>query len=287
MKPPDLPAVFLCILMFMNDQTNLIRRAEIRDASRLAEILVFSKRVHYRSIFQDDLFSFGRLQVWSVIQDFLARPEILEEYFVYDDGIVKGLIHLKDDEIKELYVDPLFEGQRIGSALMVYALERIFHPRLWVLEGNEPAIGFYKKHGFVFTGDRVPIPESSRYQARMRHTAPAGNPLGKTIRAVIDRPLGSRHPDHPDLVYPVNYGYIPDVSGGDGEEQDVYVLGIDEPIHEFTGTVIAMILREDDVETKWVAAPANIAYTESEIMSKVRFQEQFFHSRIIMNRSVT
>lgn len=271
----------------MNDQTNLIRRAEIRDASRLAEILVFSKRVHYRSIFQDDLFSFGRLQVWSVIQDFLARPEILEEYFVYDDGIVKGLIHLKDDEIKELYVDPLLEGQSIGSALMTFALDRIFHPRLWVLEGNDPAIGFYKKHGFVFTGDRVPIPESSRYQARMRHTAPAGNPLGKIIRAVIDRPLGSRHPDHPDLVYPVNYGYVPEVPGGDGEEQDVYVLGIDEPIHEFIGPVIAMILREDDVESKWVAAPANLSYTESEVMSKVRFQEQFFHSRIIMNRSVT
>ena len=42
---------------------------------------------------------------------------------------------------------------------------------------------------------------------------------------VIDRPLGSAHPQHPDLVYPVNYGYIPNTEAGDLDPIDAYVLG--------------------------------------------------------------
>lgn len=72
--------------------------------------------------------------------------------------------------------------------------------------------------------------------------------IGETVTVTIDRPLGTCHPEHPDLYYPVNYGYIEGVIGGDGEEQDAYVLGVDVPVESFTGTVIAVIHRNDDVE---------------------------------------
>lgn len=49
--------------------------------------------------------------------------------------------------------------------------------------------------------------------------------LGKTITMRIDRPMGSKHLKH-GFIYPVNYGYIPDTKSGDGEELDVYLLGI-------------------------------------------------------------
>ena len=48
----------------------------------------------------------------------------------------------------------------------------------------------------------------------------AENVIGKQVTVVIDRPLGSRHPNHSDIVYPVNYGYIQGVLAADGEEQD-------------------------------------------------------------------
>ena len=41
--------------------------------------------------------------------------------------------------------------------------------------------------------------------------------LGKTVDIKMDRPLGSKHPKFPDLIYPVNYGYIPGVLGGNAE----------------------------------------------------------------------
>ena len=103
----------------------------------------------------------------------------------------------------------------------------------------------------------------------------------KNIHVVIDRPLGSVHPKHPNIVYEVNYGYIPNTVAGDGEEQDVYVLGVDHAIEEFDGVLIAVIVREDDVEEKWVAAPPNTKFSDSEILEKVKFQEQYFSVKLV------
>ena len=36
---------------------------------------------------------------------------------------------------------------------------------------------------------------------------------------MVDRPLGSYHPEHKDMYYPVNYGYIEGIMAPDGEEQ--------------------------------------------------------------------
>ena len=86
-----------------------------------------------------------------------------------------------------------------------------------------------------------------------------GPMIGKKVTVVVDRPLGTSHPSHPEMVYPVNYGYVPGVMAGDGEEQDAYLLGIDVPMAMFTGTVVAVIHRLDDVETATSIAAAVIA----------------------------
>ena len=106
--------------------------------------------------------------------------------------------------------------------------------------------------------------------------------IGQTVKVTIDRPLGSYHPNHPDMYYPVNYGYVEGIIAPDGEEQDVYVLGVDKPLKEFTGRVIAVIHRFDDVEEKWVAAPENVTFTKEDIMEQVHFQERFFISEVRM-----
>lgn len=98
------------------------------------------------------------------------------------------------------------------------------------------------------------------------------------ITARIDRPLGSVHPNHPDLIYRVNYGEVVGVPAPDGDWQDAYVLGVDVPLTTFTGRRIAVIHRRDDVENKWVLAPDGMTFTAEEIMSAVHFQEQYFDS---------
>ena len=105
--------------------------------------------------------------------------------------------------------------------------------------------------------------------------------MGKTVEVIIDRPIGYvHHVKGITLHYTVNYGYLPGVMGGDGEEQDVYVLGMSEPLERFTGTVIGAIRRKDDFEDKLVAAPEGMEFTQAEIMEAVHFVEQYFDSTV-------
>lgn len=102
--------------------------------------------------------------------------------------------------------------------------------------------------------------------------------LGKAVHVEIDRPVGYCHKG---IVYPINYGFLPGVTGGDGEEQDVYILGVSEPISSFDGRVIGAVLRRNDCEDKLVAAPEGTVFTAEEIAAGVHFQEQFFDSTVI------
>ena len=106
--------------------------------------------------------------------------------------------------------------------------------------------------------------------------------LGKDIHIQIDRPIHSVHPRHANLVYTVNYGYVPNVLGGDGRELDVYLLGVDIPVKEFDAHVIGIVHRFDDVEDKLVAAPEGTSYTKEEVEKAVYFQEQYFQHKIQM-----
>ena len=96
------------------------------------------------------------------------------------------------------------------------------------------------------------------------------------ITARIDRPLGSAHLRHPEMIYPVNYGEVVGVLAPDGAWQDAYVLGVDVPMKHFTGRRIAVIHRRDDAEDKWVLAPDGMSFTAEEIMAAVHFQDQYF-----------
>ena len=105
--------------------------------------------------------------------------------------------------------------------------------------------------------------------------------LGRTVTIEIDRPVGYIHrKGEKTLVYPINYGYIPGVLGGDGEEMDVYLLGVDVPVKEFDAHIIAIVHRDNDVEDKLIGAPAGAIFTKEEIVSAVHFQEQYYKSRI-------
>ena len=125
----------------------MIRKAATGDLSRIAEILVFVNRINYRPIFKNDSYSFGELQVLRVAEKY-RDPDILENILVYDDGIVKGMIHIEGSEILELYVDHFFQNQGIGAALIEYAKDHYPVKSLWSIERNTDAIRFYEAHGF-------------------------------------------------------------------------------------------------------------------------------------------
>ena len=139
----------------------MIRKATMQDVSRIAEIIVFGKRVAYRPIFNNDFVSFNELQVINLIEEYRSNPALIDNMLVYDDGIVKGVINriLKEDavEICEFYVEPFFKGNGIGKELIQQVIlearvskkSKIF---LWVIEDNLSARRFYENNGFVASG---------------------------------------------------------------------------------------------------------------------------------------
>ena len=133
--------------------------------------------------------------------------------------------------------------------------------------------------GDLFGFEANPIP-ADRYRSI----------IGQVVKGKIDRPMGSFHPRHKDLYYPVNYGYVSGLLGGDGAEQDIYLLGVKSAEQEFTGKVIAVYHRYDDNETKWIVVPCDDEGivledveipTDNEIYAQIAFQEQFFSGVLV------
>lgn len=140
----------------------MVRKATLQDISRIAEIIIFGKRVAYRPIFQNDYVSFQEMQVLGIIEALRESPKLMENMLIYDDGIVKGVINQRvmdgEVEICEFYVEPFFKRQGIGRALMRQVIvgaklagkQRVF---LWVIQENLAARRFYEAQGFVATGE--------------------------------------------------------------------------------------------------------------------------------------
>lgn len=138
----------------------MIRCATAQDIPRMAEILVFGKRIAYRGYFKDDEFSFNHLRVIDVMKEYQADPHRLADTMLYDDGIVKGMIRMQSIagypesiELCDFYVEPAFQGHGIGRALIersiqdarTLARKEIF---LWVIRDNLSARRFYERNGF-------------------------------------------------------------------------------------------------------------------------------------------
>jgi putative acetyltransferase len=149
----------------------LIRKANYEDLSRIAEIIVFSKRVAYRSIFNNDHVTFHELQVVSLLKEYQNTPSIIDHMFVFDDGIVKGVINrtFYDDsiEICELYIEPFFKGCGIGRELIQHVISEAKETKinkiyLWVIKDNMSARKFYERNGFYETGETCPIEGTSK-----------------------------------------------------------------------------------------------------------------------------
>ena len=97
----------------------MIRKATEEDLSRIAEIFVFNNRINYFPIFKQEEYSFGELQVVSMIDHYFGKGEVLENLYVADEcGIVKGFMEIHGTEIRKLYVDPCFQSGGIGKKLI-------------------------------------------------------------------------------------------------------------------------------------------------------------------------
>lgn len=141
-----------------------IRPAETRDLARIAEIEIFNYRLNFFPIFQNDWFYFDELQVPAKMEQYAP---LLAQFWVYDDGVVKGFCQVQDGQLKKLFVEPVLQGQAIGARLLEFAVTRLDVHYLWALEKNTRAIAFYVRHSFRVTDDRRPEDGTDEYLLRL------------------------------------------------------------------------------------------------------------------------
>lgn len=147
----------------------MLRKAGNMDISRIAEILIFTKRTTYRPIFKNDNVSFNEMQVLNEIEK-LSQPGALDNIYVYDDGIVKATVKIEDigekTKVSEFFVDPFFQGEGIGTKILNNVIEKSKEVFLYVLDKNERAIRFYVKMGFKYTGEKEEFLNSGFYMLK-------------------------------------------------------------------------------------------------------------------------
>ena len=146
------------------DRVKNIRKATIDDLPRIAEIVVFNYRLNFYPIFKNDDYYFCELQVPNLMKQYESN---VDHIWVYDDGAVKGIIQIDNREIKKLFVEPVLQGNGIGSELLTYAIENRNANTLWALEKNVRAIRFYERHGFQITTDKKLEEDTTEYLVRL------------------------------------------------------------------------------------------------------------------------
>ncbi|MCR5111892.1 MAG: GNAT family N-acetyltransferase [Ruminococcus sp.] len=134
---------------------NNIRKAVPKDASRIAEIIITNYRMNFYPFFKNDEFYFDELNVIDMAEDYKEGTDELNNTYVYDDGVVKGIIRIKGNEIEKLYVEPTFQSVGIGAQLLDFAVNEMGADFLWALEYNKRGIAFYRRHGFELTGEKM------------------------------------------------------------------------------------------------------------------------------------
>lgn len=111
--------------------------------------------------------------------------------------------------------------------------------------------------------------------------------IGTLAEVTVDRPQNAAHPEHPDMVYPVPYGFLPGTRSADGEETDAYLFGFGAGDRlrsgdKVFGTVTAVVYRADDGEEKLIVTPPNLFPSPDELLAAVDFTERYFLSCLIL-----
>lgn len=188
---------------------------------------------------------------------------------------------IRDDSLTPwvgfVYTFPDQRGKRRVGKLLEYAYalaKKEGHKHIYISTGET---GLYEKYGYTFWKMmKDTYGDDSRVYRTDIVSMDYSNVLGISVSGTIDRPLGCRHPRHPEMIYPINYGYVDGVFSGDGAEQDVYVFGTDRPLRTYTGKVVAVYHRLNDVEDKWIVSLNGEEIPSEDILEAISFQEQYF-----------
>jgi inorganic pyrophosphatase/N-acetylglutamate synthase-like GNAT family acetyltransferase len=201
----------------------------------------------------------------------------------FDEDTLQGVLIYDKDSMNILFLaaDEQYRCHGIGSDMLDVLCEKADAKHLSRISVNAAgsSIPFYKNYGFEKVDE-----EAKEGRVRLQHMEYllGRKYLGKSVSVAVDRPYGSLHPHNPDVLYPLNYGYIENFAGEqDGEFQDAYVYGPEEPVEKFTGIVYGIIFHKDSEHSRWIVTAPGTIPSHDNIIQTVAFEEQYYDTRFI------
>ena len=208
------------------------------------------------------------------------------------DTLMAFCTYAEQDDVKDtsltpwvgfVYTFPEHRGKRRVGKLLEYAYKTAKKEGRKTVYISTNEIGLYEKYGCRFW---KMMKDSEGNDCRVYcldiEDKDYSDILGTGVRGTIDRPLGRPHPNHPDMIYPINYGYVDGLFAGDGDYQDVYLFGVDEPVKTYTGKIVGVYHRLNDCEDKWIVTPDGTKPDEEEILRTIEFQEQYYMGELYL-----
>lgn len=212
----------------------------------------------------------------SILSYFEAHYEQYSYFASFDEGMNGVLAYDANDfRIAFLYVKKQDRRKDIGSSLLDALKEKALQMNIGriTVRAYDQLVHFYVANGFESNGDSA-IVELEYLVGR--------NMIGKKVTVIVDRAYGSYHPTLQDMICPYNFGYIKqDTNLEDSELQDAYVVGVEEPLDEFTGYVVGIIYHGNEATSRWIVAPAGYVVNHEKLIQLLGQEEQFYDTRFI------
>ena len=181
------------------------------------------------------------------------------------------------------YTFPEQRGNRRVGKLLEHAYLLAKEEGFKTIYISTEEVGLYEKYGFDYWQDmKTNSGEMTRVYRKAIKEMDYSDVIGREVSGTVDRPLGRPHPRHPEMIYPINYGYVDGVFAGDGAEQDVYIFGTDQPLRTYTGKVVGVLHRLNDCEDKWIVSLDGKPVDRETIMKSIEFQEQYYMGELYL-----
>ena len=72
--------------------------------------------------------------------------------------------------------------------------------------------------------------------------------IGSIVTVTVDRPMGSVHPKHRDIFYPISYGYLQDTASMDGDGIDLWLGSAEEKRLDAVILTVDLLKRDSEIK---------------------------------------
>lgn len=107
-----------------------------------------------------------------------------------------------------------------------------------------------------------------------------------TNNVILDRPKGSSHPRYPEIIYPLDYGYLENTTASDGDGIDVWLGSLTSAMNKTSSKTLTGILCTFDTLKRDAEIKLLIGCTEEDVQTIRNFHQEKMYTLYLPNPTV-